>query len=416
MNEMEINGPFRGLDKKSGILNILVLLALFHFLMRAPVKTEPDLSSVAAQLPLSTLLSQVLIAFTIEFDNEFESLTPHRTTISTSAAGSRSGPWLVSMVMWSNFMRLVAPEGVTVGELQRLARTAKLSLAGMERWGYIVVEHGPGGSRARPTSREWVVRPTAKGRRAQEIWRPLFGVIEKRWQARFGAEEIERLRKALRALVSRIDVELPEYLPVLGYGFFAEVPQRKGRVPAVQGAGNVHDLHLVALLSKVLLAFAIHFERESDVSLAMSANVLRLLSEKGVRLRDLPRLSGVSKEAIKMSVGFLDKRRYVSVEPDPGALRTKLVRLTPKGREAQDAYRRRLGVVEEEWESRFGKENLHNLRQSLALLVGGATAQDSPLFRGLDPLPGGWRASVRKPDTLPHYPMVLHRGGFPDGS
>src|SRR5450432_2973440 len=98
----------------------------------------------------------------------------------------------------------------------------------------------------------------------------------------------------------------------------------------------------------------------------MSAHVLRLLSEKGVRLRDLPRLSGVSKEAIKMSVGFLDKRRYVSVEPDPGALRTKLVRLTPKGREAQDAYRRRLRVVEEEWESRFGKENLHNLRQSLA--------------------------------------------------
>lgn len=29
---------------------------------------------------------------------------------------------------------------------------------------------------------------------------------------------------------------------------------------------------------------------------------------------------------------------------------------------------------------------------------------------------GGWRASVRKPDTLPRYPIVLHRGGFPDGS
>ena len=24
--------------------------------------------------------------------------------------------------------------------------------------------------------------------------------------------------------------------------------------------------------------------------------------------------------------------------------------------------------------------------------------------------------SVRQPETLPHYPMVLHRGGFPDGS
>jgi hypothetical protein len=28
----------------------------------------------------------------------------------------------------------------------------------------------------------------------------------------------------------------------------------------------------------------------------------------------------------------------------------------------------------------------------------------------------GWRAKVRRPTTLPHYRMVLHRGGFPDGS
>jgi hypothetical protein len=26
------------------------------------------------------------------------------------------------------------------------------------------------------------------------------------------------------------------------------------------------------------------------------------------------------------------------------------------------------------------------------------------------------RSSLRRPATLPHYPMVLHRGGFPDGS
>src|SRR5580658_808460 len=31
-------------------------------------------------LPLSALLSQALVAFTIEFDNEFEHQAPHRTT------------------------------------------------------------------------------------------------------------------------------------------------------------------------------------------------------------------------------------------------------------------------------------------------------------------------------------------------
>jgi len=37
--------------------------------------------------------------------------------------------------------------------------------------------------------------------------------------------------------------------------------------------------------------------------------------------------------------------------------------------------------------------------------------------RGIDPSPDNWRAGIRqRPSTLPHYPMVLHRGGFPDGS
>jgi hypothetical protein len=57
------------------------------------------------QLPLSALLSQVLVAFTIEFDNEFEHQVPHRTTNHGSATGSV--PWLVSRVMWSNFMQFV---------------------------------------------------------------------------------------------------------------------------------------------------------------------------------------------------------------------------------------------------------------------------------------------------------------------
>jgi hypothetical protein len=37
----------------------------------------------------------------------------------------------------------------------------------------------------------------------------------------------------------------------------------------------------------VLLAFAIDFEGESEVSLAISANVLRLIGEEGVRVPDI---------------------------------------------------------------------------------------------------------------------------------
>jgi hypothetical protein len=49
-------------------------------------------------------------------------------------------------------------------------------------------------------------------------------------------------------------------------------------------------------------------------------------------------------------------------------------------------------------------------------MVGDGTREASRLFSGLDPYPEGWRARVIEPETLPHYPMVLHRGGYPDGS
>ena len=74
-------------------------------------------------LPLPTMLSQVLAAFTIEFDNEFERQMPHRTTNHGATSGSRAGPWLVSMAMWSNCMQFVGEEGVTVHDLEDLART-----------------------------------------------------------------------------------------------------------------------------------------------------------------------------------------------------------------------------------------------------------------------------------------------------
>ena len=362
---------------------------------------DPDESG----LSLSTLLSQVLVAFTIEFDNEFERQMPHRTTHGPKTA-SRGGPWLVSLVMWSNCMQFIGEHGLSVGELERLART-RTNLNGMERWGYIVVEPGPRSSR--------LIRATPKGRQAQEVWRPLFHSIEKRWRSRFGEERIDQLRESLATLISRIDTELPDCLPILHYALFSTNPEDKRRRKAEREDSRDPHLPLSALLSRVLLAFAIEFERESDLSLAISANVLRVLDESGVRIQDLPLLTGVSKEAIQMAMGVLEKKSVVVVEPGPNGSRAKVARLTNKGKEAKAAYHHLLGIIEQRWRERFGEDNLRALREPLEGLVEPG-APVSPLFRGLEPHPGGWRASVRKPTTLPHYPMVLHRGGYPDGS
>ena len=395
-----------------------------------------DLGAGTDRLPLPALLSQVLVAFTIELDNEFERLMRHRTTSHGSTAGSRHAPWLTSMVMWSNCLRFVGEDGVTVGELQRLARTGT-NLDGMRRWGYIIIEPDPADKGAKRPRSDMVLRATQAGREAQEVWRPLFDLIEKRWQARFGEAEIGQLREALQTMSGKLDPGLPDCLPILGYGLFSKGRHPGGdrywrtyaagqaRAPAGPGPGSgpgAQDspgsrLPLSALLSRVLLGFAIEFEHESDLSLAISANVVRVLNEKGVRIRDLPVLTGVSKEAVSMAMGFLQKGGFAAAGPDEAdGSRWKVARLTRTGSKAQDTYRQLSGSIEQRWQPRFGEENMTRLRESLARLTRRAGAQPSPLFRGLEPYPGGWRASVRKPRILPHYPMVLHRGGFPDGS
>jgi hypothetical protein len=103
-------------------------------------------------------------------------------------------------------------------------------------------------------------------------------------------------------------------------------------------------------------------------------------------------------------------------ERDEAARRGKVIRLTPKGRKAQQNVRRLVDATEQSWRTRFGGATVDALHAALADVVGDGTFATSPLAPGLVPYPDNWRARVRRPETLPHHPMVLHRGGYPDGS
>jgi len=361
------------------------------------------------------------VGFTVEFDNEFERQMPHRTaTGGLSDPEVHDAPWLTSLVMWANVMQFVGEAGITAGELLRRSRITKenlrASLSGLNRWGYVTVKSRVSTGGPKAPRDQWVIRPTAAGREAQKIWRPLAEEIERRWDARFGKANIEKLRTGLDELIERFAVDLPEYLPVLKYGLFAQARPGAKNNSSGTGPAVASGRPLYALLSQVLLAFTLEFESESDVSLAINANILRLLKKGGVPVGDLPRLSGVSKEAVKMSLGFLQRGRCLEVADDPPGRRRKLARLTAKGLAAKRKYLRRVGIVEEGWRERFGENDIRKLRELLEQFVGDATADGSPLWRGLKPHAGGWRESVSQPDALPHQPMVLHRGGFPDGS
>ena len=319
--------------------------------------------------------------------------------------------------MWANCLRHLPDEGITVAELRRRARTGT-NLDGMRRWRYVRYAPDPGrGKRPGPGA---TVIPTAAGRRARAVWQAATEETEARWRARFGPAAVDDLQDALAGVVARLDPALPDCLPILGHGLrskFEPAPPRDPRDTAdpqdPAGRKDPADLPLWALLSRPLLAFALEYEQAPGPSLAVSANVLRVLTRDGTRTRDLPAQAGISKEAVAMAVGLLAETGLAAEGPDPDGGRFKIIRLTSAGTNARDAYQRRAAAIEADWRARFGPGRIDALRAALEPLVAG---DPPPLSAGLEPYPDNWRARVKPPLTLPHYPMTLHRGGYPDGA
>jgi len=262
---------------------------------------------IGEEVPLTTLLAWAWIAHTIEVDNAFEALGAERV-------GRR---FRVSLPMWTNGLRFIDDDGVTIDVLRARARAA-CNIAGLERWGWISV--GDGGAERdgfgthRGVKGDTVVRPTRAGAYARTLWPQVVSGIEKQWRTRFGDDVIDGLRDALVTLAAPMPWSPPEVHP--SDGFFTHV---------IDGETVDAERPLVALLGQTLTSFTLDHEQDARVSLPLNANVVRVIDSDVVRIRDLPARTGLSKEGIAMAAGYLQRTGLATAEPQ------RAIRLTPNG-------------------------------------------------------------------------------------
>jgi hypothetical protein len=333
-------------------------------------------------------LSAAFVAFVIEVDDALEARRP-----------ARKGPWLTSVAMWRNCMQWVPEQGLTVAELTATARTPT-DLHGMRRWGYVEVEVWAR-STSGPPPLKAVVRPTGRGARVAAAWDGIPAEIEERWGERYGSTVAE-LRAALVDLAGELDAGLPDTMPIVRHGWATRRDDEPARRP---GPVPIADLGLDSLLARALSAFALEYEATGKLSLAICANLLAVLGAEPTPLRELPDATGIQREQIDNAAGYLERAGLADLFPIPGAKRGKALALTERGEQAKAASASKLMRLEATWEERHGAVLAH-VREVLATLD--VTFPEHP--------PGTWRAEAKELARLPRFPLVTHRGGFPDGA
>jgi DNA-binding MarR family transcriptional regulator len=304
----------------------------------------------------------------------------------------------------------VPDDGITIQEFHNKVgftpAGTKMWLTRLSKWwGYVRIDKSKDARQS-----NWLILPSAGGRKALHVWRLLAGEIEERWKNRFGSRTIQSLGAALRVLVHSYAAAAPDYLPILGFDLLTASGFPRKPIPEAPESDT-----LPCLLSKLLYCCATEFERATRFSFAICANVLRLAGEGNVPCADLPRLSGVSKEAIAMALKRIEEQGFGQIQVADTGKRRRVLELTEAGQRARSRYEGFLANIERQWAADSGAA-LSQLRNSLETVILGPGDGEGRLREGLEPCANCWRAAVPRPEALPHYPMVLHRGGFPDGS
>ena len=288
-----------------------------------------------------------------------------------------------SLDLWANLLRALDNAGTDRRELPVILRLSKRALRSRvstaARHGWVgELQSGRG---------QVKVRLTVRGSDVTTRWKSLQGSAEQRWRAEIGVNRTDRLRSSLEQLVAALPLEHPHYPASYGAAD-ASITGGNGQdwQPVPRGNGDtVSDLPLSALVSQVLVAFAMNYEEKSPVALSLSGTVIRLIPPEGRPLQGLGDSAGIS---------ALVRHGFLRVSGNAGR---EIVHLTPKGLAVSCAYDGRIQAVETEWRNEFGDVSITLLRRALEEVAEAASHTQG----AADKIPGGSRATL----TLdrPHY-------------
>jgi DNA-binding MarR family transcriptional regulator len=146
---------------------------------------------------------------------------------------------------------------------------------------------------------------------------------------------------------------------------------------------SAHTQHpretLLSLLDAATESVLVEFRRDlEDAGYAdirpTHGCVFRFVRDDGMRLTELARLAGMTKQSVGEVVDELVDLGYVERIPDPEDRRAKLICLTKRGIEAQGVGFGLLADVESRWAERFGATRVKQLRK----LLEEAVSEDAP--------------------------------------
>ncbi|MEO8287606.1 MAG: MarR family transcriptional regulator [Chloroflexota bacterium] len=135
---------------------------------------------------------------------------------------------------------------------------------------------------------------------------------------------------------------------------------------------------LLAMLQSAALE---HLQRNlaaagyADLRVAHMAVFRHIDAERGSRLSGLADSAGITKQSMGYLVDYLEEQGYIERLPDPTDGRSKLIRLTAKGKAVYTMMRLSDGETAQAWSDLLGENKMKKLRQlldELAELLGKA--------------------------------------------